>query len=836
MDALETIPLTPIAAGEIPEGSYDASNIQVLHGLEAVKKRPGMYIGDTDDGSGLHHCVWEISDNSFDEAQAGYATEVRVTLNPDGSVTVSDDGRGIPVDMHEGEGRPAIELIFAELHAGGKFDQNSYKTSGGLHGVGAAVVNALSTRLDCTVYRNGREYHIAFEHGDLVEPLHTVGENKRKSGTSVTFMPSPRTFTRLEFDGDRIENRLRQLAFLNSGVRVIFTDARSVPVKSDEFHYDGGIAEFVRYLDRSKKSVQSRPIVARGQRMALRGDVEVPVEVDVALQWNDSLSENLLAFTNNIQQREPYGTHVAGFRTALTSSVKAYAEGNLSAKKQIPLVGEDLREGLTAIVSVKLPDPKFGSQTKDKLVSSEVQAVVQSIVAETLKTWLDENPADAKKIIEKAADAASAREAARKAREGVRRKNAMEISNLPGKLADCQEKDPAKSELFLVEGDSAGGSAKQGRSREFQAVLPLRGKVLNVERARVDKILSSEQIGTLITALGAGFGDAPPEKGGFDISKLRYHKIIIMTDADVDGAHIRTLLMTFFQRQMPQLVQNGYIYMAQPPLFKVTKGKKEQYLLDQAALDNYVLTLGAEDAVLSRQDGTEVSGEELVAAGRTAGQLASLIAMANSEVGLLPLAKTLAVTGAWHPDVFETDENKQAAVDFLVALMPQRMPEPGSRWSGKPVADGFQLSWIRKGVTNTVTVRTALSVHPVVQALLRHLEDFQSSYLEAEPGVPVSTLRIGSKTFPIQSPADLSAALIERGTHGIAIQRFKGLGEMNPPQLKVTTLDPANRSLLQLRVEDEAAANDVISVLMGAEVGPRKDFIETRAQSATLDI
>ena len=830
MDATVSIPDTAASPDD-----YSAKNFQVLKGLDAVRKRPGMYIGDTDDGSGLHHMIWEIADNAFDEAQANHASEVRVRLNADGSVTVSDDGRGIPCDLHEGEGVPAIELVFTRLHAGAKFDSNSYKTSGGLHGVGAAVVNALSSSLECTVFRDGKEMVIGFGYGDLTRPLETVGEVKRRSGTVVTFTPSPETFTNIVFEADRIESRLRQLAFLNSGVKVVFEDAREAPARVAEFFFEGGVAEFVRYLDRNRKPLQARPIVARGERNATRGDEVVPIEVDVAFCWNDGINEQVIAFTNNIQQRE-LGTHVAGFRTALTSCVKAYADAALGAKKKIDLVGDDFKEGLTAIVSVKMPDPKFHSQTKDKLVSSEVQPVVQAVVADTLKTWLDENPAEAKRIIEKAADAASAREASRLAREKVRRKNVLEVNSLPGKLADCQEKDPAKAEIFIVEGDSAGGSAKQGRYREFQAILPLRGKVLNTERARDDKIIGSEQIGTLISALGTGYGSGPSNEGGFDISKLRYHKVIIMTDADVDGAHIRTLLVTLFQRKMPEIISGGFLYVAQPPLYRASRGRDERYLYDDAARDAYLSQLGAEGARLSRPDGSVVEGDALVEASRMAAHHAKLIGQADERIGLLPLTRVLAVTGAWHEAVFENDESKAQAIEFLCGIMPSRMPEAGTRWRGEPTPQGFRLTWSRRGVANSVDIPASIAEMPAVQVLMRSLEDFAATYVEPPGEARASVLAAGGKEYDIRSPDDLCDAIIQRGSQGLSIQRFKGLGEMNPDQLKKTTLDPARRSLLQVHVDDPEAADEVLSVCMGHEVGPRRAFILERARSANLDI
>jgi DNA gyrase subunit B len=822
------------AALAAPQDTYDASNIKLLKGLEAVRKRPGMYIGDTDDGSGLHHMIWEIVDNAFDEAQAGHADEVRVTLNADGSVTVTDNGRGIPCGMNEEEGRPAVELVFTELHAGGKFDQNAYKTSGGLHGVGASVVNALSTWLRCVVFRDGREHSIAFADGVLAEPLSVSGEAPGRTGTSVTFLPSPQTFTSIEFSAEKVESRLRQLAFLNSGTKVVFADARAAVAKVEEFHFRGGIAEFVRYLDRSKKPIQDTPIVARGEREARRGEAVIGVSVDVAFEWNEGIAEQLLSFTNNIQQRDG-GEHVAGFRAALTSCLKPYAEANLAAKKKIEIEADDLREGLTAIVSVKMPDPKFSSQTKDKLISSEVRGVVQAVVGDTVRTWLDENPARAKLIIEKAADAANAREAARIARERTRRKNVLEISSLPGKLADCTERDPSKCELFIVEGDSAGGSAKQGRLREFQAILPLRGKVLNVERAREADIVGNDQIGTLITALGTGYGSGAPEKGGFDIAKLRYHKIIIMTDADVDGAHIRTLLITFFQRKMPLLVAGGHLYIAQPPLFKVTRGKDERYLLDQDALDAHLIELGTDGSRLVLQDGREIANEELLGMARSARKAASLITLADGEIGCEPLTRALAVTGAWHPAAFE-EGNREATVDYLAAIMPSRMPEPGTRWTGEPTADGILMSWTRRGVTTRVAVPARVADNPMVAALLDRQKEFEEAYMEWEPGAVPARLVSGGEVTPVRSPNDLHEAVLNRGKKGIQIQRYKGLGEMNPDQLKRTTLDPGYRNLLQVKPDDSVTTDEILTVLMGEDVIPRKAFITTFARNANLDI
>ena len=799
-------------------GTYGADAIKVLKGLDAVRKRPGMYIGDTDDGSGLHHMVYEVVDNAIDEALAGHATHVTVTLNADGSCTVTDNGRGIPTDIHPSEGVSAAEVIMTQLHAGGKFDQNSYKVSGGLHGVGVSVVNALSTKLKLTIFRNGQEHFMSFSHGDPDAPLKVVGDAPGRRGTEVTFLPSPETFTKTEFDFATLEHRLRELAFLNSGVRIILTDRRGVEEKVVELFYEGGIAAFVRYLDRTKQAVLPEPIMIHGEKDG--------ITVDCALWWNDSYHENVLCFTNNIPQRDG-GTHLAGFRGALTRVVNNYAnDSGIAKKEKVQLTGDDAREALTCVLSVKVPDPKFSSQTKDKLVSSEVRPVVENLVNEQLGIWFEEHPSEAKGIVSKVVEAAAAREAARKARELTRRKGALDISSLPGKLADCQERDPSKSELFIVEGDSAGGSAKQARHRENQAVLPLRGKILNVERARFDKMLSSAEIGTLITALGTGIG-----REEFNADKLRYHKIIIMTDADVDGAHIRTLLLTFFYRQMPEIIERGHLYIAQPPLYKVKRGSSEQYLKDSKALEDYLVDTGLESTSLILADGTERGGADLRAIVEEALAIRSALDALHSRYPR-PLIEQAAIAGVLNPEVLASAAQAQDAAAYIARRLDVIADETERGWLGEPTADGG-LSFTRevRGVKESWTLDGKLIGSADALRL-----DRKASHLQEIYSSPAKLRRKDGETV-IFGPTSLLDAVFAFGRKGIALQRYKGLGEMNPEQLWETTLDPNVRTLLRVKVAELDEADDIFTKLMGDVVEPRRDFIRENALSvANLDV
>ena len=800
--------------------AYDESSISVLRGLDAVRKRPGMYIGDTDDGSGLHHMAFEIIDNAVDEAQAGFAHNVSLCLNGDGSVTVRDDGRGIPTGIHAEEGISAAEVVLTRLHAGGKFNQNSYKVSGGLHGVGAAVVNALSEWMEVRIWREGVEHFIRFRHGDSEAPLVVVGPSDAPQGTEVTFKPSTGTFTKVEFDYAVLERRLRELAFLNSGLRIVLRDERHAPAVQSDFFYEGGLIAFVEWLDRAKTPVFTPPINI-GVRAAKSDD---DIRVELALSWNDSFHENMLCFTNNIPQRDG-GSHLAGFRQALTRVVSKYAEG-MGKKDSLALVGDDMREGMTAVLSVKVPDPKFSSQTKDKLVSSEVQPVVQAAVADAVSHWFETHPREAKGIIQKVMDAASAREAARKARELTRRKGVLDISTLPGKLADCQERDPAKSELFLVEGDSAGGTAKQGRDRKNQAILPLKGKILNVERARFDRMLGSAEIGTLITAMGTGIGRGEPADGGFDISKLRYHRIVIMTDADVDGSHIRTLLLTFFYRQMPELIARGHVYIAQPPLYRAKRGNEERYLKDDAALESFLLSKALGDGRLTYADGSVFAGPELDEEAvwlREASQRVRRLSP-NTPVGLIEQA---AIAGALTPDTNKVTEVSQALAQRLDAVS-----LPAERgWMVTAAAGGVRIARMVRGVAEIHTLDSGMLRSAEARWLNERVEPLQKRFLEP------ARLKLDSQEAVCSGPASAFDRILAHGKRGLSVQRFKGLGEMNAEQLWNTTLDPAVRTFLQVTVGDKDEAEGVFSTLMGDVVEPRRDFIVSNAlKVGNLDV
>ncbi len=795
---------------------YGAESIKVLKGLDAVRKRPGMYIGDTDDGSGLHHMVYEAVDNAIDEALAGHATQVDVTLNPDGSCTVRDNGRGIPTGMHS-EGVSTPEVVMTQLHAGGKFDQNSYKVSGGLHGVGVSVVNALSTWLKLTIWRDGHEHFIEFRDGVAVAPLKVVGESHGKRGTEVSFLPSTETFTMVEFDFATLEHRLRELAFLNSGVLIVLSDMRHAVEKREEMIYDGGVEAFVKYLDRNKTPLIPKPLMIKSERDG--------ITVECALWWNDAYHESVLCFTNNIPQRDG-GTHLAGFRGALTRQVTQYAETlGTTRKEKVALTGDDCREGLTAVLSVKVPDPKFSSQTKDKLVSSEVRPVVENVVNQALQDWFEIHPQEARVIVGKVVEAAAAREAARKARDLTRRKGALDISSLPGKLADCQERDPAKSELFIVEGDSAGGSAKQGRNREFQAVLPLRGKILNVERARFDKMLGSQEIGTLITALGTGVG-----RDEFNADKLRYHKIIIMTDADVDGSHIRTLLLTFFFRQMEELIRRGYIYIAQPPLYKVNRGKSEQYLKDERALEDYLISTGVEEAVLKLASGEERAGEDLQKLVEEARNIRNTLNGLHSRYNR-QVVEQAAILGVLNSAIFGDPEKAKAAAPFIAKRMNVLAEETERGWEGTFTEDaGFVFTRTVRGVQSVAIIDHALLGSADARKLDEYAVSLQKVY--EKPGA----LRRKDESWPIHGPVALFEAITGAGRKGISMQRYKGLGEMNPEQLWETTLDVNARSLLQVRIKEVDEANVLFDQLMGDLVEPRRQFIQDNALSASVDV
>jgi DNA gyrase subunit B len=798
---------------------YGADSIQVLRGLEAVRKRPGMYIGDTDDGSGLHHMVYEVVDNAIDEALAGFCTRIEVVLNGDGSVTVSDNGRGIPVAIHEEEGVSAAEVIMTHLHAGGKFDQNSYKVSGGLHGVGVSVVNALSKTLELRIKRGGGEYFLRFHDGVPEGKLERIGDAGEETGSDITFTPSDKVFLITEFDFTTVEHRLRELAFINSGIRLILNDSRGVEPNVIEMHYEGGLQEFVRYLDRGKTPLFSAPVTISGEAEG--------ISMELALEWSDSYHESMLCFTNTIPQSDG-GAHLAGFRAALTRTVNAYAvQSGIARREKITLTGDDAREGLTCVLSVMVPDPKFSGQTKDKLVSSEVRPVVEGIVGEKLGQWFEEHPGDAKRVVAKVVEAAAAREAARKARDLTRRKGALDISSLPGKLADCQERDPARSELFIVEGDSAGGSAKQGRDRKSQAILPLRGKILNVERARFDKMLSSAEIGTLIAALGTGIG-----REDFNIEKTRYHKIIIMTDADVDGSHIRTLLLTFFFRQMVEIVERGYLYIAQPPLYRAKKGNEEVYLKDDRRLEEYLMGAGLKDCVLVIGDGAEIGGAELRSKAEEAFTAKRLLMPLLQRLSNPMVAEQAAVLGAFRQELL----GDPALAGQVAAAIARRLdglaPETERGWEAELIdGGGFAFTRTLRGVTERHAVDGTLMRSAEARRLDEMAEKLQTVY--ARP----ATFKSRDKEFRITGPLGLVDAIMEIGRKGISIQRYKGLGEMNPEQLWETTLDPNARALLQVKINHRDEAEEVFSTLMGDVVEPRREFIQSHAlEVVNLDI
>ncbi len=796
---------------------YGASSIKVLKGLDAVRKRPGMYIGDTDDGSGLHHMVYEVVDNAVDEALAGHADRIDVRLNPDGSCTVRDNGRGIPTGIHEEEGVSAAEVIMTQLHAGGKFEQNAYKVSGGLHGVGVSVVNALSEVLDLRIWRDGKEHYMQFRNGDAVAPLKEVANAPGRKGTEVTFLPSPVTFTKTEFDYATLEHRLRELAFLNSGVTIVLADKRGVEPKETTLHYEGGLKAFVQYLDRAKNPLIPAPVMIMSERDGMT--------VEIALTWNDSYHESTLAFTNNIPQRDG-GTHLAGFRAGLTRVVTKYADDMPSAKKdKVALTGDDCREGLTCVLSVKVPDPKFSSQTKDKLVSSEVRPVVEGALIDQLGAWFEQHPSEAKSIVGKVVEAAAAREAARKARELTRRKGVLDGASLPGKLADCQERDPSKCEIFIVEGDSAGGSAKQARNRANQAVLPLRGKILNIERARFDKMLSSDSIVSLITALGTGIG-----REEFNPDKLRYHKIIIMTDADVDGAHIRTLLLTFFYRQMPELIERGHIFIAQPPLYKAARGKSERYLKDETELQNYLIEEGSAGAAFTLHTGETVTGADF----------STLVNSARNAVSALEgfprhyprfVLEQAAISGAMNPEILADAARAAEAARYIAQRLDSLSEEFERGWHGEPTSDGGLKFWREvRGVREAVAIDGALIASADARKLDKMAIELQQTYLKS------ATLKRKDETREIHSPTALLQSVFEWGRKGLGLQRYKGLGEMNPEQLWETTLDENARSLLVVKVQHADEAGELFAKLMGDVVEPRREFIQENALYASVDI
>ncbi len=808
---------------EKDEEDYGADSIKVLKGLEAVKKRPGMYIGDTDDGSGLHHMVYEVVDNSVDEALAGHCKNITVSINPDGSVMVKDDGRGIPTDMHD-EGVSAAEVIMTQLHAGGKFDQNSYKVSGGLHGVGVSVVNALSEKLELYINRDNKRYFMTFKDGDAQSSLEIIGDCGEETGTEIKFLPSKKIFTMIEFDRRVLEKKLRELAFLNSNISILLQDLRKDEPWEKVMSYEGGLKEFVKYLDQTKKPMIEEPISLSANKGG--------VEVNLALWWNDSYYETVNCFTNNIPQKDG-GTHLAGLRGALTRVVNSYAQNSGMAKKEnVQLVGEDIREGLTCVLSIKVADPKFSSQTKDKLVSSEVRPAVESLVGDALSEWFEEHPNEAKQIIGKVVEAAAARDAARKARELTRRKGALDISSLPGKLADCQEKDPEKCEIFIVEGDSAGGSAKQGRDRATQAILPLRGKIINCEKARLSKVLSSIEIGTLITALGAGIGRDISEEDegeeGFNVNKLRYKKIIIMTDADVDGAHIRTLLLTFFYRQMYPLISSGCLYIAQPPLYKAKKGNSETYLKDDDDLDNYLINSGVDESILTLGSGDSISSNDLLNIIDKSRKFRSLINNLPSRYNS-DLVEAAALSGAFN----QTEEIDKSVLDDLSQRLTLKYNDDEAGWDSEyDPSNGLTIKRQIRGVYETLTLgpgifrsADALRLSELSIDIIKYFSLIDSSK---------NLFERGGRSYSVKSPCELVESVLSEGRKGLQIQRYKGLGEMNADQLWDTTLDPDSRRLLKVKVDEGVDNSEVFSDLMGDEVIKRREFIQESITSGDL--
>ncbi len=802
--------------------NYGADSIKVLKGLDAVRKRPGMYIGDTDDGSGLHHMVFEVVDNSIDEALAGHCDTISISLNADGSVSVEDNGRGIPTDMHEEEGISAAEVIMTQLHAGGKFDQDSYKVSGGLHGVGVSVVNALSNKLELNIFRNGKEYKIDFKNGDAVDPLKEVGDIKDKNGTKITFTPDNNIFTKTDFDAKVLGQRFREMAFLNPNVSLIFYDLREADKKETKYHYEGGITEFVKFLDKSKKPIFDDPINVTGTKNN--------IEVDCSLWWNDSYYEQVMPFTNNIRQKDG-GTHLSGFRGALTRVINTYYENNLANKKnQISFNGDDIREGLTCVLSVKVQDPKFSSQTKDKLVSSEVRPVVEGLINDKLTSWFEENPAVAKTVVQKIQKAAEAREAARKARELTRRKTALEITNLPGKLADCQEKDPKLSEIFIVEGDSAGGSAKQGRNRKNQAILPLRGKILNTWKSRQDKILSSTEIGTLITALGAGIGNQE-----FNVEKLRYHKVVIMTDADVDGSHIRTLLLTFFFKEMPELIRQGYLYIARPPLYKISKNKEEHYIMDDDELFEALIEYGIKDYSFESFDKKIYDSKKLHSLLLKIKEIQNLLSKLPDRYDSKTIEQIAIAQGLdLNQKSFQDDpKNAQKAAEYIATSLDSISEEYERGWSGSFDVDaGYKFTRKVRGVTEERNIDLNLLQSQIIETLVK---DYKETFRIFENSGKL--YRDSSEPIKINSPSEILDKIVEVGKKGLTMQRYKGLGEMNPDQLWSTTLDPDKRLLMQVTIDDEEITKGWFEDLMGENVAPRREFIESRATNVNnLDI